>query len=97
MLYKVYQRITFNNKKYMNTYGYLGCFNCAFENDEESCKEINKFKKCGQKDNKRNDDFEFVFKELKPEVPKLNQQRRKKIKQQKESEPTSNSTTTRNY
>ena len=86
MLYKVYQRITFNNNKYMNTYGYLGCFNCAFENDEESCKEINKFKKCGQKNNKRNDDFEFVFKELKPEVPKL-----------KESEPTSNSTTTLNY
>ena len=61
MLYKPYQRITFNNKKYMNTYGYLGCFNCAFENDEESCKEI---KKCGQKDNKRADYFEFVFKEL---------------------------------
>ena len=64
MLYRPYQRITFNNKKYMNTYGYLGCFNCAFENDEESCKNINKENKCGQKDNKRKDYLEFIFKEL---------------------------------
>lgn len=64
MLYKVYQRITFNNNKYMNTYGYLGCFNCAFENAEENCKNINKFNKCGQKDNKRKDKGEFIFKEL---------------------------------
>ena len=61
MLYRPYQRITFNRKKYINTYGYLGCFNCAFENDEESCKNINKYKLCGQK----NDDFEFIFKEIK--------------------------------
>lgn len=32
--------------------------------DEESCKNINKFNKCGQKNNKRNDYLEFVFKEL---------------------------------
>lgn len=64
MLYRPYQRITFKGKKYMNTYGYLGCFNCAFENDKESCKEINKTKNCGQKGNNRNDKGEFIFKEL---------------------------------
>ena len=69
MLNRPYRRILFNNKRYMNTYGYLGCFGCAFESNEESCKEINKENKCGQKENKRNDYYEFVFKELKPEVP----------------------------
>ena len=65
MLYRSYQRIKFKDKKYMNTYGYLGCFNCAFEKDKESCVEINKYNKCGQKENNRGDYFEFVFKEIK--------------------------------
>lgn len=88
MLYKPYQRITFNNKKYMNTYGYLGCFNCAFENDEESCKNINKENKCGQKDNKRKDKGEFIFKGLFEDDLKKegNFIKAGKIKQLKESE-----------
>ena len=87
MLYRPYQRISFNNKKYMNTYGYLGCFNCAFENDEESCKGINKFNKCGQKGNKNKN--EFIFKELFEEDLKkeANFIKASKVKQLKESEP----------
>ena len=63
-LKRPYQVIRFNNKKYTNTYGLLGCFNCDFEYDEINCHKINKTMLCGQKNFKREDIFEFVFKEI---------------------------------
>lgn len=86
MLYKPYQRVTFKGKKYMNTYGYLGCFNCA----EESCKEINKSKLCGQKDNKRKDKGEFIFKELSEDDLKKENEFIKSVKVRELKESVSN-------